>query len=1521
MSSFDTLRMWEREQSRAFEELSYQLLKDRVPAGTRPIRTGNPDGGVEWYAVLPSGDEWGWQAKHVHGINPLLTAMTESVKRVATERPTLRKLTFVISWNLATSRANNERKSQRDKYYDKVGTWQTTIPGADKITFELIQGSDVLNELAKPQHEGRRWFWWGDVVLGPDWLRSHYQQQADAASEKYRPDLQVDIPIQEDLLAIGFDTTVVDHVRRLIRSVASAVTEQRSWPHDPDATLGPLFENAKDAALALHESAAALDLQAGDPPAALTDLAARLRNARDAVASVVQHERDAEAALRDLPADDPRKQQERPAYRRSDTFHDLVLAMRELSSWLASSPGRVLPRRAYFLTGEAGSGKTHLLLDATRRALDSGRPAVFLSGAQLGGGNLWASIADQLGLEPVGADVLLQAMDAAGEAAATCGSRFLIFIDALNETVPPDFWHRHLPALRSKVAQYPHVALVVSCRDTYQDLVMDDGERPHYQHRAHPGFADREVEATHTYFAHYGLEAPKIPLLTPEFTLPLFLRMYCESLSQSGTTTSHEGHQGRVTIFERYLAVKTATVTRRLTADATSGYERNAAAAQVTRVLDALLDEMAQRGSEGLTSTVAEAVARDALAGTEFKPVKVLGLLQEEGILTRERLYLDDEATYGEGIRVVFQAFADFLLLKRRLAASDDPRHDQTLAAWLIDECSWGIREAATILFPEAYGIELPDLLGITIGPQPARADDPNGWKKHLRIRQVYRSLVQTLPYRASEAVTERTIALLNDAIPVVSGTDVLRVLFTMAPQRGNRLNADRLHQNLAGLSMPQRDVSFGFATYHELFDESSPAARLARWAAAGPYPAYDPKVVELACIPLCWLLSSPNRYMRDWITKALTQLLHGHLDVMRALVERFWTVDDPYIVQRVVAVAYGSLLRSAPAHTNHARSLAKTVHTLVFTPPVRADELLLDAARGITRWAVAHTLLPGSAQDTARRPYRLEPPAPAPPATTIETTYGWKEDTPEDQNYSSIYFSVLSLGDFGRYVVESGLRYFSRHPIAEPYPDRPDRTPRFDTERWDTFVASLTPEQSTQLQDFLSAPDPHSMRVNRLAHLLTDYGADATTIPPLSVAPEDPLTEAQHNLLDAVWIYPAPVDDDYPTEPARRWVFQRTLDLGWTPRLFAAQDRTLGQGRGREGHKAERWGKKYQWIAWHELLARVADNYHAARRYDDDQPYDGLHQIIGDREIDPSLPPIDYRALTEDDGNGATAWQPPVIRLTEWPPANLDFTRYRGDIHRLLADTATEPTLARSLFVQDSDQTQWVVLESYIKKIDPAGHKSWRGLQEASMVDTLLIPAADARKFLTALAGMDRNAVHDLLDTHGHADCCYLGEVGRTGPRCYHRHDGFQPIEAAGKPFTIGRTVEAYAWEGNIQDCSIGETANVLLPSTLIQQQADLTFDMRGPSWLDPTGRPVFAYYQQDGNDSKALLVRASYLSEFLAQRQLELIVLHWFERMDLTGDHEGPFPSITVNVAARLTPDLTIRAGKIRREERDLD
>jgi hypothetical protein len=273
-----------------------------------------------------------------------------------------------------------------------------------------------------------------------------------------------------------------------------------------------------------------------------------------------------------------------------------------------------------------------------------------------------------------------------------------------------------------------------------------------------------------------------------------------------------------------------------------------------------------------------------------------------------------------------------------------------------------------------------------------------------------------------------------------------------------------------------------------------------------------------------------------------------------------------------------------------------------------------------------------------------------------------------------------------------------------------------------------------------------------------------------------------------------------------------------------------------------------------------------------------------------------------------------------KWPSARLDFGRYRGDVNQFLADPASEPTATDSIVVRDVAGDDWVVLESFAKNVDPLAHKGWRGLQEWSSIHTLLITAGSAQVFLAALPDKPGHEVRDLVDSHGHVDCCYVGEVGRVGPTCYYQNDKPREATIGEESFRVVATVEHYAWAGNILDCSIGETARTVLPSTFIQQAAGLTFDMRGPSWLDATGAPVFTYYEEKGNDSRALVARASFLRDFLAERKLELIVFRWFERMQLSGERNDQHPFVESNVVDWLTTDLLIREGNPRRSERNL-
>ena len=334
-----------------------------------------------------------------------------------------------------------------------------------------------------------------------------------------------------------------------------------------------------------------------------------------------------------------------------------------------------------------------------------------------------------------------------------------------------------------------------------------------------------------------------------------------------------------------------------------------------------------------------------------------------------------------------------------------------------------------------------------------------------------------------------------------------------------------------------------------------------------------------------------------------------------------------------------------------------------VFARPVRPDELLLDAARGITRWAVAHSC------------YRTRPrrrPAPVRPHAarsarqarqTLDAKYGWREGQPTTRatRPSTVGAQHGRLRPLRRRVRRAPLLALP-HRAGLPRPHGP-RDPRFVKCRWAEFVASLRDEQKEALADWLRDPAAHEL--GPLEFLLRHE--------------RDPLTEAAARAVRRRLVYPKwSTTNTRPTRPALG------LPPDAEPRLDARSDsaaKTAASGTTAAGGRATRpnagarstsgWPTTSCSPAW-PTTTRPPAALH------DDQPYEGLHQIVGRREIDPSLPPIDFRAFSENEGAGATAWQPPPDPASGLAAtADLTSSRYQGDVLRFLADTATEPTVA----------------------------------------------------------------------------------------------------------------------------------------------------------------------------------------------------------------------------------------------------
>ena len=427
---FKSLRHWDGSQHRAFEELCYQL-RDRTLDGPGLVKTGNPDGGLEWYVTRRGGTLWGWQAKYTFDIDKALTLMERSLKTVVQERPKCRKLTFCIPFDLPDAPGKGARKSARQKFEDRKEAWRSRIPGADRVRVELWSAGDLVERLVgHPHQRGIELFFWDREVFAPEWCVNQVETTLQAAGGRYSPELHVDLPGAFALEGLALSDAYWKKFRAVRGAVVVAAT---SFDVSHYTGLGVTPQLRR-----LVRVRAEWRRNVPDRVA----LPARLdRNLLLAVTTAF-HEAVNKAYSSDPPSRKRKatERQTRIDERRNSLRHYLGTLHRALSTFEALLRGHateVAECGAVLLTGEAGQGKTHLFCDVAARAVQAGQPAIVLLAGCLSGRNVWREIADRLGLGDAGSDVVIGAMQAAAQAS---NAPFLVLIDALNEAGDPKAW-------------------------------------------------------------------------------------------------------------------------------------------------------------------------------------------------------------------------------------------------------------------------------------------------------------------------------------------------------------------------------------------------------------------------------------------------------------------------------------------------------------------------------------------------------------------------------------------------------------------------------------------------------------------------------------------------------------------------------------------------------------------------------------------------------------------------------------------------------------------------------------------------------------------------------------------------------------------------------------------------------------------------------------------------------------------------------------------------------------------------
>ena len=372
-----------------------------------------------------------------------------------------------------------------------------------------------------------------------------------------------------------------------------------------------------------------------------------------------------------------------------------------------------------------------------------------------------------------------------------------------------------------------------------------------------------------------------------------------------------------------------------------------------------------------------------------------------------------------------------------------------------------------------------------------------------------------------------------------------------------------------------------------------------------------------------------------------------------------------------------------------------------------------------------------------------------------------------------------------------------------------------------------------------------------------------------------------------------------------QRYVLWRVFDLGWTVERFGRFDLQVNERRWRESNKPERIGKKYQWIAYHEILAYISDHYQFDSGYSDDlsrQRYSGPWQIHR-RDIDPTAStrmrlPAPATPAVESDW-----WRGPDFENWRHDSGECEWLNLKDDLphpRKLLQVRSTE------------DGTSWLNFRALRAWREPSLvelDKDNRGRRQVWIhANAYLVDVNRADEFYRWTQEAD--FLGRWMPEPQHESAVFLGEHGWSPASMEGLGaDVDKPVqvihEPVNGPVPVYLTACEYLSEARGYDCSIEESHMFLVPSPIVISGMELRWSGNGADFHDSEGQLATSDPEPIGSDA-SLLVREGLLRQFLERDGLALVWTVLGEKMAVggTGDRAG---SLHFTGAYRYEPEAT--------------
>ena len=557
--------------------------------------------------------------------------------------------------------------------------------------------------------------------------------------------------------------------------------------------------------------------------------------------------------------------------------------------------------------GKAGIGKSQLLASKMQNLFDEERIGLLLvAGIYFTDDPIHEQIMKNLRLDYSFED-LIDILETIGER-----DNYIVpvFIDALNETWNRKLWKSGLPSIIDKIKKSPMVKMILSYRLEYQKLILPDfllEGRGDVITMLHRGFEDNSISAAREFLNHYNIPFTPLEYFGYEMSNPLFLTLYCKTYNGEEVALP--------TLYDRVIEHANGNISRFLRAELRlKGYTED------DDILSPLITEIA----EWLVSHDKSSISQKDLAQSNYWAEFGLNAASFVRHLVKEHILHDSNFEGVETLYFAYDQMNDYYCAKTIIQKSqmkDEVRQylsDKILGiqngelgnSWNVD-----LFVNACTLYAEKYGEECIDIIDVL-----ENADDK--W-------QVFSRYIDSFQWRDIRYIPADNFMDMLKKYPC-SPDDLWTMLIGNSVKVSHPFNADFLHHFLLGYKLNKRDYLWTVYINKMTRDEDNRIVQLIQmYDKGGNLETTNEKQIELLLTLFGWILSSSNRWLRDYTSKAMIEILKEHFHLCQILLEKFKNVNDPYIIQRLYGVVFGACCKRTDGRGFQA--LAEHVYREVF--------------------------------------------------------------------------------------------------------------------------------------------------------------------------------------------------------------------------------------------------------------------------------------------------------------------------------------------------------------------------------------------------------------------------------------------------------------------------------------------------------------------------------------------------------------------------------------------------------------